>query len=96
MREIWKYALDPKQPMAKMPTGAQVLCAAAQGDNVCIWAEVNPSIVEKEARWFDVYGTGHTIEDEGVNPRRYIGTAFLHGGALVFHVFERINGRRAQ
>jgi hypothetical protein len=31
-----------------------------------------------------VHGTGHQIDEPGV----YVGTAHIHSGALVFHVFD--------
>ncbi|RZJ26186.1 MAG: hypothetical protein EOO54_03720 [Haliea sp.] len=85
-RAVWKYAL----PMADevvvcMPEHAQVLHIAAQNNQPQIWAQVDPSapIVD---RVFEVRGTGHTWQHD---PRRvHLGTFMLHGGGLVFHVFE--------
>ena len=34
---------------------------------------------------FVTYGTGHDVPDE---PGQYVGTFFMNGGSLVFHVFE--------
>lgn len=83
---IWKYTLSPGMAV-QMPRGARVLHAAGQGDELCVWALCD---IEEppEARYFDVYGTGHPCP----SPERlgsYVGTAHLDGGALVFHVFER-------
>lgn len=78
-----------------MPKGATILCAREQGNDVCVWAEVDPWQTMKELRYFDIYGTGHDISDEGVPPRKYIGTAHLMNGRLIFHVFERVPVSRA-
>lgn len=83
MAEIWKYTLQPRTRVP-MPKGAKVLCAREQAGNVCIWAEVDPT-APKENRAFEVFGTGHEMADQ---PRTYIGTVVLSGGALVFHVYE--------
>jgi hypothetical protein len=32
-----------------------------------------------------MYGTGHDMPDD---PGQYVGTFQMHGGALVFHLFE--------
>jgi len=49
-----------------------------------MWALVDPE-VEKETRHFVSFGTGHDVPDR---PMTFTGTAHLHGGMLVFHVFE--------
>lgn len=82
---IWKYVLSPGMPV-RMPRGATVLHAAGQGDDLCVWALVDPQAPTEERR-FDVYGTGHPCPaPEALG--RYVGTAHLNDGALVFHVFE--------
>ncbi len=81
-KTIWKFTLHPGFAVS-MPVGAEVLHAAGQGDEVCIWALVDPT-APKERRRFDVYGTGHPMP---ADPGRYVGTAHL-SGPLVFHVFE--------
>lgn len=86
MNTIWKFTLTP-HGFVEMPAGAKVLTTAAQGDDICIWAEVD-SGAEKETRHFEVYGTGHEMKQDMGIDRRYVGTAFL--GPLVFHVYERI------
>lgn len=86
MMTIWKYRWDRSSDVATfhMPPDSEVLCAREQGEDICIWACVNPNNELRVARRFRICGTGHsvTIDD------RYVGTAMLSGGALVFHVFE--------
>jgi hypothetical protein len=89
MITIWKYILHPTEPEQKMPKEARILTAAAQGDQICVWAEVNPD-APPESRYFQIFGTGHPVAPQ--NPPgyalEYIGSAFLEDGAYVFHVYE--------
>jgi hypothetical protein len=84
---IWKFVLQARtfQTIA-MPEQAQILCAAAQGEDICIWAKVKPD-APYETRDIEVYGTGHPMSENSNRSKSYIGTAFLPTG-LVFHVFE--------
>jgi hypothetical protein len=44
-----------------------------------------------EDRFFELYGTGHSIhEDMGIE-RKYIGTYQYQRGEFVGHIFERLN-----
>lgn len=85
---IWKYSLDAEDIQTlMMPEGAQILTAQMQGNALCLWAMVNPEKA-KEKREIEVFGTGHPGSD--AVPRRYIGTVQMQGGALVWHIFERL------
>jgi hypothetical protein len=87
MKTIWKYTLTPGE-VVRMPEGAVVLTAREQNDQICIWAEVDPAKAN-EVRQFEIFGTGHPMPaDMGVE-RKYIGTASLYDGKLIFHVYER-------
>ena len=85
---IWKYVLRPTCAL-EMPKGAQILSVHAQispvKEDICIWALLDPT-QPKETREFSVFGTGHPVPP-GTN-MKFLGTAFLNNGALVFHVFE--------
>jgi hypothetical protein len=84
---IYKYKLHPDTDGVYMPKGAQVLYAREQGDDICVWALVDiDDPAPSEPRRFSVYGTGHEIRLS--DPGRYVGSAHLQNGALVFHVFE--------
>ncbi len=90
MKTIWKFEITPDNLSLAMPQGAVILCVREQHDNICLWAEVE-SLSPQEERIFEVFGTGHEIhEDMGIQ-RKYLGTAIIHDGSLVFHVYERIN-----
>ena len=95
--KVFKYSLPiPIEDhfTLDLPKGARVLCVQVQYERPWIWALVEPK--EKfEPRTFRLAGTGHEIA--GVDSRyavspmncgRYIGTFQLHGGALVFHLFD--------
>lgn len=83
---IYKYILQlTDRQVVNMPGGAKILTVDTQGINLCLWALVDPKVPE-EPRAFIVHGTGHPADDlEGTD---YVGTAQLHAGALVLHVFE--------
>lgn len=71
-----------------MPRGAQLLHVAAQetpvyAASVCVWALVDPE-ERMVTRQFLIVGTGHPVP-----AGKYVGTALMDGGALVWHVFDR-------
>lgn len=84
MLTVWKFELTPTG-FVDMPIGAKILKINEQNKLVYIWALVDTE-AEKENREFFVYGTGHAVDD-GMS---YIDTFYLHDGAYVMHVFERL------
>jgi hypothetical protein len=86
MQAIWKYGIPAEDQFTlDLPEGARVLSVAAQRGDVCLWAEVNPD-AKPVRRNFRMCGTWHAIPSD--ESREFIGTALLHGGDLVFHIFE--------
>ena len=86
MKTIWKFPLQITGCLViTMPEDAEILCVQVQMDAPYIWALVDPS-AGKEPRSFRMFGTGHPIET-GID-YTYIGTFQVHGGSLVFHLFE--------
>ena len=86
MRTIYKYPLSIKDEIkVRMPHNAQVLTIQVQHDVPCIWAMVDTA-AEKVTRKFAVRGTGHDCQDMPANA--FVGTFQMHGGALVFHLFD--------
>lgn len=88
MNTIWKYDLTLIDVQGvKMPFGAELLCVQMQGSAPCLWARVDPNPDMKiEVRQIVTHGTGqHVPKTTG----KYLGTYQLHGGTLVFHVFEK-------
>ncbi len=86
MRVVHKYLL-PVQDEVKleMPIGARVLHVGVQdNEQLCLWALVNPK-GETKTRSFRIAGTGHEVA--GASPT-HLGTALMHNGTFVLHVFE--------
>lgn len=88
-KTIYKYPLavtDFQEVL--LPIGAEILTVQTQRETACMWALVNPSETQKEARSIEIFGTGHPIGyDMGIS-RKYISTFQMHSGQLVFHAFE--------
>lgn len=92
MHTIWKYELDIGEVLpVEMPRGAKVRYVGMQGDQLCVWAQVD-SDQPLVKRVFAVHGTGHTIRptarENGTELPTYLGTFMMYGGELVFHVFD--------
>lgn len=88
MQTIWKFPLriTDAQTVA-MPTGAQILTAQVQYDELQVWAIVDPDRLLVE-RTFAIATTGHTLH---CAPDKYIATFQLQGGLFVGHLFEVVN-----
>lgn len=82
-KTVWKYGFDVRDGVqaASIPNGYRVLAVAAQGDMVCMWAEVTPENLPVK-QYFKVIGTGHPIELIA----NYAGTAFI--GQYVWHLYQ--------
>lgn len=81
---IWKTELEPTDLQTiDIPADAEILCAREQFDKICVWFRCNPANPLRPRRII-IAGTGHPDVGEG----RYLGTAALHGGRIMFHVFE--------
>lgn len=84
---VWKYPLAMEtQPTVEMPVGAEILHVGEQYGRLCLWALVNTSAPVTRRR-FLVAGTGHDVP-ASASRGRFIGTALMHDGGLVFHVWE--------
>ena len=90
-KTIWKYTLETMDfQTLEIPKNAQLLTIQVQGTHCRLWALVDPEEATEE-RDFEIFGTGNPVHcDMGV-VRSYIGSYQLHGGELVFHVFERLD-----
>jgi hypothetical protein len=83
-RTVWKFTAPVTDKFAiSMPSGAKLLSAGVQGNNLCIWALVDPE-GGLETRNFRLAGTGHPITEHV----HFLETIQMHDGALVFHLFE--------
>ena len=87
MRTIWKFPFNVADRFdLRMPSVGNVLSVQVQGGQPCIWAMVDDS-APRVLKQFAVKGTGHPCDDLPPLARHH-GTFQLHGGALVFHLFE--------
>lgn len=83
--KVFKYPLEvTDRQHITMPIGAEILSVQAQNGNLCLWAKVDPA-AQSEVRTFHVSGTGHDLPNDA---GKYVGTAQMLGGALVWHVFD--------
>lgn len=86
MKAVWKFPVPIDDVVdINMPPGAKILHVAEQFGAPCIWALVTPG-ESTERRTFRFAGTGHPIEERHAGT--FVGTFFMEGGALVFHLFE--------
>ena len=89
-KRIWKYELDTVgDQIVIMPAGAQILSCQIQDDRPCLWVMTEPGLEEKE-RLIEMISTGSSVRETLYVGRVFIDTIQLHGGSLVFHVFERV------
>lgn len=82
---IWKTVLFPVRIMEiTVPEGAEMLCAREQHNEMCVWFRCDPAAPPTKRTIF-VIGTGHLAPENA----HYIGTCFMEGGDLVWHIFEQ-------
>lgn len=65
-----------------MPQGTELLSVGEQNGMLCLWARVDTR-KPKVNRMFRIAGTGHPAPTGN-----FVGTVMMHGGALVWHVFD--------
>lgn len=94
---IWKFEIVPpvvgEISKVDLPRGAKVISTACIGDQIFLWVKFHVDMKDKEfvPHYFEIFGTGHEIHnDMGIN-RKFIGTVLMHGGGLVWHIFERMD-----
>jgi hypothetical protein len=94
-QEIWKFSTIDKgfadRFEIKMPKNTQLLYVDIDAHNFpCIWGLVYPH-EETEIRYFELFGTGHTIPNDMGVERKYVGSYRYQNGEFIGHIFERIN-----
>jgi hypothetical protein len=89
-KTVWKYAIPLAEEFEiEMPQGAHVLTVQDQLGTYVLWALVDPTHTPRRRRFW-LAGTGRQIPmAENLS---YVATIQLHGGELVFHLFERVRG----
>lgn len=87
MQTIWKTVLKPIDVQEiEVPVGAEMLCAREQYEEIAIWYRCDDQ-APKGRRTITIIGTGNPAP--GFYTGRYLGTAALRDGQLMFHVFEK-------
>jgi len=90
MKTIWKFEFKVQDDIKiEMPIGSEILTVQEQEGQSCLWALVDPDY-STEIRRFDLFGTGHPINENIVTSRKYIGTFQMESGKFVFHLFEKV------
>lgn len=95
MKTIYKYVLDtvpniigePKGVYSiDLPSGAKVLKAGLQNmSDICIWAEVDPSLSKTDHKEIFILGTGWPVI-EGI---KYLDTIMIEDGVFVYHIYVK-------
>lgn len=89
MKRVYKYPIRIEdRQVVGLPKGAEILSMQIQKGNLCLYALVDASVVEIEFVPICIYGTGHNIEN--ADNLKFIGSAKMHEGELVLHVFEEL------
>ena len=86
----WKWKLDGINgdiEKLRMPLGARVVDVGAQGNDLCVWALVDPRS-KTETRVFRIAGTGHPLGGDVDYETVYLGRAEFLDGRLQIHVFD--------
>lgn len=87
MRAVWKFPILEPVWSVLMPEGSKIVHVHAQNNKPCLWVEVD-SEAPKKVRSFHAFMTGQEIPmDDGLS---YVGTAHLHSGQIVAHVYEKV------
>ncbi len=91
MKVVYKYKLKVGINAISLPKNSESLSVAFQGDDLCMWIEVNPdnNPTEDVVRYFEAFGTGYEFSDNHIIS--FIGTAFLYDASFVVHVYEVLN-----
>lgn len=86
MHTVFKWEIPTMDDIVvPMPKDARILAVDVQNETPCLWALVDAAAPRQDRR-FRLAGTGHPIDNP--DELTHIGTFLMHGGRLVFHLFE--------
>ncbi|MBA7688460.1 hypothetical protein ES703_96941 [subsurface metagenome] len=92
MKRIFKYGIPPTNHFELvLPLNAEILTFQSQKEGFYIWAIIEEGL-NVEKRYFRLAGTGHDLTEDFPKIKKYIGTAQIADGGLVFHLFELNRG----
>ncbi len=87
---VWKFKVDnPAQGRTalQIPATAQLLAPTIQGDEMVVWALLDPMHEIVEPRWIIAVNTGQEF-DQPLAGNGYLGTCTHPTSGIVWHVFE--------
>lgn len=83
---IFKYPLEvTDRQTVHLPYNSKILTVQLQHEKLQLWALVDELENLSVPITIAIYGTGNPMPN---NPGDYISTFQMHGGSLVFHVFD--------
>jgi uncharacterized protein len=87
MKKIFKYPIEVvDEQVLVLPLGAKVLSAIAQGDDLVVYALVEPIVEFKKNVEIRIAGTGHEIAFD-LQKFKFLNSISMYGGRLIWHVF---------
>ncbi len=90
MKKVFKHTLGMKDDfILELPIDSKPLSIQIQDGQPQMWVLVDPIATIMEKRYFRMCGTGHLLNYS--QTLCFIDTFQLHGGDLIFHVFEVLN-----
>lgn len=89
MAVIYKYEIS-SLCSHDIPYDSEILYVHEQDDCIFIWVQVPDPNAPTEKRYFEYMATGESFN---ANLTDYLGSAHLHEGRLVYHVYEVFDNR---
>lgn len=87
MKKIFKYPIEiTDAQVLVLPLGAKVLSAIAQGDDIVVYALVEPTVEFKKNVEIRIAGNGHDIMFD-LQKFKFLNSISTWGGRLIWHVF---------
>jgi hypothetical protein len=87
MKKIFKYPIEiTDAQVLVLPLGARVLSAIEQGDDIVVYALVEPTVEFKKNVEIRIAGTGHDIMFD-LQKFKFLNSISTYGGRIVWHVF---------
>lgn len=93
-RTIWVHRIPVNAlsvsftTVVRMPSGSRLVHLREQRGSIALWFEVPDPAAEKQARNFQIFGTGTGPIRDGLG---YVGTCIFADGELVLHVYEVVS-----
>lgn len=86
---IWKYLLGvTDEQVIYIPSGAKMLSAQVQREEVVLWALVDET-ADLKPHTIQIIGTGNPIFVDKIG--EYVDTVQIRDGALAFHIFVLVD-----